>query len=148
MKLILCLGFICLAGPTWANPTPNSPTKSPTPSIIKKSKAPVRVAPSGKARIRILAQGDKSFLGELWLAPNAKVPIHQDPTEEYLHIISGSGQISIDGKTTNVSEGSTIYMPANAKVHFKNGPKPLVCIQVFSGPQSAQKYMKWPIVQK
>ena len=147
MRLILCLGVVYLTGPALANPTPSSPTKPPAPSIIEKAKAPVRVAPSGKARIRILAQGDKSFLGELWLAPNAKVPIHQDPTEEDLHIVSGSGQISIDGKTTTVGEGSTIYMPANAKVHFKNGPKPLVCIQVFSGPQSAQKYMKWPIAQ-
>ena len=147
MRLILCLGVVFLTGPALANPTPSNPTKPTVPSIVEKAKAPVRVAPSGKARIRILAQGDKSFLGELWLAPNAKVPIHQDPTEEYLHIVSGSGQISIDGKTTSVGEGSTIYMPANAKVQFKNGPKPLVCIQVFSGPQSAQKYMKWPIAQ-
>jgi mannose-6-phosphate isomerase-like protein (cupin superfamily) len=54
--------------------------------------------------------------------------------------------MTIDGKTTTVGPGTMVYMPANAEVSFKNGPDPLVALQVFAGPASAKKYVKWPLV--
>ena len=145
------LFFFCVIGmcmPVIATPTQNTNTKEIVSTIIEKANATVRVAPSGKARIKILAKGKNSFIGELWLAANAKVPLHRDSTEEYLHIVSGSGKMTIDGKTTEVSAGTTIFMPANAEVRFQNGPQPLRCLQVFSGPESAKKYLKWPIAKQ
>lgn len=147
MKTCVCLLIFSLAIPAYSAPKTAPQAQVKSSIVSEKTKAPTRVAPNGKARIRILAQGQNSFIGELWLAPNAQVPLHRDPTEEYLHIISGQGHITIDGKTTAVSAGSTVFMKANAEVQFKNGPNPLVCIQVFSGPQSANKYMKWPLAQ-
>ena len=97
----------------------------------------------GKAIIEIFKEGKNAFVGRLTVAPNGAVPLHQDPTEEYLLIESGSGHITIDGVQKPVKKGDFIYMPAMAKVSFKNGPQPLVALQIFAGPQSARKYDKW-----
>jgi len=44
---------------------------------------------------------------------------------------------------TSVEPGTTIYMPAFAKVSVQNGEEPLVALQVFSGPSPARKYDAW-----
>ena len=49
----------------------------------------------------------------------------------------------MDGKTYEITAGTTIYMPANATVSFQNGDQPLVAIQVFAGPGPAAKYDTW-----
>ena len=73
------------------------------------------------------------------------MPLHRDPTEEYIYIVSGSGQMTIDGKTTPVGPGTMVYMPAHAEVTYANGPNTLIALQVFAGPSSAKKYEKWPL---
>jgi quercetin dioxygenase-like cupin family protein len=118
----------------------------PKATIVSLDNAVTRSVPSGKASIKILAEGQKAFVGQLSLAAGAKVPLHRDPTEEYLYIVSGQGLISIDGQTTKVVSGMTVYMPANALVTFQNGDKPLVALQVFAGPASAKKYEKWALL--
>ena len=105
--------------------------------------APRRQAPNGTATITLLAQGNNAFVGRLDMAAGAKVPEHQDATEEYIHILEGEGSVTIDGETHPVSAGSTIYMPAGATVSFANGDAPLAAIQVFAGPEPSQKYDAW-----
>ena len=100
-------------------------------------------APSGKASIAEFARGENAFLGRLWLAPGAAVPEHQDPTEEFLYILSGKGVLTLNGITHAVGPGHVIYMPAKATVSFNNGDQPLEAIQVFADPTSANKYQKW-----
>ncbi len=95
------------------------------------------------ADIHVLARGDNAFLGKLEMAPGGEVPEHRDPTEEYIHILEGSGVFNIDGQTHTVGPGTTIYMPPNALVSFKNGDARLVAIQVFAGPGPAAKYDAW-----
>ena len=95
------------------------------------------------ADVYLLARGDNAFIGRLEMAPGGEVPEHRDPTEEYIHILEGGGTFSIDDRTYSVGPGSTIYMPANAKVSFKNGETKLVAIQVFAGPGPASKYEAW-----
>ena len=103
----------------------------------------VKVAPSGKARITELAQGRQAFLGILELDAGAAVPQHQDPTEEYIHVLSGGGTMTIDGQVMTVKTGDTVYMPAFATVSYANGPEPLRVVQVFAGPGPAKKYATW-----
>ena len=118
---------------------------------VRKGKAEVRlpghlctkIAKSGKARMTELSRGKNAFIARLEMDPFAKVPEHQDPTEEYIHILQGSGTIYINGKPHPIGPGATVYMPANAKVKFENGPESLIAIQVFSGPQPADKYDAW-----
>ena len=49
----------------------------------------------------------------------------------------------IDDEMYQVTAGTTIYMPANAKVRSENGDKELVALQVFAGPEPSQKYDGW-----
>ena len=86
------------------------------------------MAPSGKAHVQRFAQGENAFFGKLWLEANARVPEHQDATEEYLYILAGSGTIHINGPPIP-SVKHAIYMPAGATVSFEMG-MPLEAIQV------------------
>jgi len=124
-----------------------SGTPKSTPTIVRMADAPVRVAGHGKARIALLARGEQAFIGRLELDPGAKVPAHRDPTEEFIHMVSGSGVVTIDGLAREVGPGDTIYMPAGAEVSYVNGPERLVAIQVFADPQPADRYQGWAPVE-
>ena len=63
--------------------------------------------------------------------------------EEYIHVLEGSGTMVIEGREHAVEAGTTIYMPADALVEFRNGPARLVALQVFAGPAPASKYDAW-----
>ncbi len=114
-------------------------------TIVSLDDAPYRRAPSDSAGIAILARGANAFIGRLDMEAGGGVPEHQDPTEEYIHVLQGTGQITVDGVTTDLRPGHTVFMPAGATVSFTNGPAPLVALQVFAGPASADKFEAWPL---
>lgn len=114
-----------------------------SPPITRAAEAERRVSPNGKARLTILARGHEAFLGRLEMDAGAAVPEHRDSTEEYIHVLEGSGTMVIDDATFAIAAGDTIYMPADAKVSFQNGDAPLVGLQVFAGPEPAAKYDAW-----
>lgn len=116
---------------------------APPASVISLEGATTRVAPSGKAQVQFLARGDNAFLGRLTLEPGASVPLHRDATEEYIHLLSGGGTMTIDGETYEVHVGDTVFMPARAEVSFANGAKVSEVLQVFAGPAPADKYDGW-----
>ena len=118
-------------------------TRIDSATVVQASSVQARVAPSGKARLRVLARGQKAFLGLLSLSASAKVPEHRDPTEEYIYVLEGGGRMWVDDKAYDVVPGSAVYMPARAKVRYENGPKPSRVLQVFAGPSSADKYRAW-----
>ena len=76
---------------------------------------------------------------------NAGVPSHRDSTEEYIHVLEGSGTMTLDGQAFKVNAGTTVYMPANAEVSFQNDDAEMVAIQVFAGPEPADKYATWTV---
>ena len=107
------------------------------------AEAPVKWAPSGSARIKMLARGENAFVGMLRMDAGAAVPEHQDSTEEYIVVVEGSGTITIDGNSREISAGDAVYMPAEATVSYENGAAPMRALQVFAGPDPAKKYQKW-----
>jgi len=116
--------------------------------VISLADAEHRQPPSKKADVWLLARGEHAFVGKLELAAGGAVPEHRDATEEYLHIVEGSGKLMIDGAAFEVGPGTTIYMPANAKVSYQNGDARLVALQVFAGPAPASKYDSWSLVRE
>lgn len=121
-------------------------TEEPPPvpaAVVTAEEQDKRAAPNGRAWITILGQGNEAFLGRLELAGGASVPEHQDPTEEYIHVLSGSGTLTIDGEEHEIGPGTTVLMPAGSTVSYQNGPERLVAIQVFAGPEPASKYDTW-----
>jgi quercetin dioxygenase-like cupin family protein len=111
--------------------------------VRKAEAAPKRTAPHGNASVVMLARGENAFVGKLEMVAGAKVAEHQDPTEEYIHVLSGHGRLTMNGETFEISAGTTIYMPAFATVSYENGDEPFVGIQVFAGPSPADKYETW-----
>ena len=122
----------------WAAPRASSKAEVRSPEQLC-----TRSAASGTARITPLAQGEKAFVGMLELNPGAQVKEHRDPTEEYIHVLQGHGEIVIDGVKHRVSPGTTVYMPAKARVSYSNGSSTMVALQVFAGPEPANKYKQW-----
>ena len=125
--------------------TPETEGTLPVSGVVTLAIAERRGPESGKAEIAILARGEEAFVGKLTLAAGAGVPEHQDPTEEYIHVLSGHGTITIDGQETALSPGDTVFMQAGATVSYANGDEDMVAVQVFAGPSSADKYQGWPL---
>ena len=128
-----------------------APAVKPAPAaaaatIIHMDKAEHRQVANGKAEVWQLARGVNAFVGRLELVAGFKVPQHRDPTEEYIHVLRGSGTLTVDGKAHDLKAGTTVYMPAGAEVSYVNGPERMVALQVFAGPGPADKYSKWQVV--
>ncbi len=133
------------AAPAAVKPAPTTPALGAT--VVHMDKAEQRQVGGGKAKVWMLARGANAFIARLELVAGFKVPEHRDATEEYIHVLRGSGALTIDGKVHQLKTGSTVFMPANALVSYVNGPEPLVGLQVFAGPAPADKYNTWHVVQ-
>ncbi len=143
---IFCLALLCAAcGGMQSEQNTSTAIRMPTipASVVMLADAPQAAPSSAKARIRHLARGQNAYLGHLWVAPGAGVPLQRDPTEEYLYILEGGGLLIMEGQEYQLVPGHAVYMPAMAQVQFKNGDAPTVLLQVFAGPQSADKYDRW-----
>ncbi|PRQ00583.1 hypothetical protein ENSA7_60780 [Enhygromyxa salina] len=112
-------------------------------TVVALALAPSFTAPNGKATVAHLALGQNAYLGRLRMDAGAAVPVHRDPTEEYIHVLEGTGTMTIDGETHAIAPGTTIYMPANAEVSYQNGDQEMVALQVFAGPEPVAKYQAW-----
>lgn len=126
----------------------NADAKAPTveprgPSVVAFADAPSLAAPNGRGIVTELARGDEAFVAMLQLDPGASIPEHRDATEEFIHVLSGGGTMTIDGEKHEVNAGATIYMPANAAVSFENGSRPLRALQIFADPGPEAKYQAW-----
>ena len=97
-------------------------------TVIGPAEVPVRFAPNGKAKAMLYARGEQAFVGTLEMEGGAAVPVHRDPTEEYIFVLEGAGTITIDGRKMQVGPKSLVYMPAGAEVSFQNGPDKLVAV--------------------
>jgi quercetin dioxygenase-like cupin family protein len=153
--LVLVAGFVSACASSTTCPQPAHAPRSkpaatlatsvePGPAEVRSAEAsPKRTAPHGNASVVLLARGENAFIGRLEMVAFAKVPEHQDPTEEYIHVLSGHGRLTMNGESFEISAGTTIYMPAFATVSYENGDQPFVGIQVFAGPSPADKYETW-----
>jgi quercetin dioxygenase-like cupin family protein len=143
VKKQLFVAFVLGACTTAATQSIASTQEPNAGEVVLIAEAERREAPNGKAWVTILARGNNAFLGKLEMEPGAEVPEHRDPTEEFIHVLEGSGKMIIDGKEHAVAAGTTIFMPPNALVTYLNGPERLVALQVFAGPDPATKYDSW-----
>ena len=118
-----------------------------SPAVVAAADAERRKAPNGKGLVTFLARGEEAFIARLELDAGAAVPLHRDATEEYIHVLEGSGVIAVDGTRHEIGPGATVYMPAGAEVSYQNGDGRMVAIQIFAGPDPAKKYWDWTPAQ-
>jgi quercetin dioxygenase-like cupin family protein len=144
--LVFGSGIVCGACATAAvQGTAAAPASIVLPAsvVVPLERAPVRTSPDGNTSLQVLARGQEAFLGRLSIGADAAIPAHRDETEEYIHVLEGSGTVTIDGRAHAVAPGSTIYMAPGVEVSFRNGPAPMTALQVFAGPEPARKYERW-----
>lgn len=86
-------------------------------------------------RLRELLHPDKQPLELRYSLAHAIVPVgqtsipHALKTSEVYYILSGIGEMNIDGETQPVEAGDAIYIPPNARQFIHNsGTEPLIFI--------------------
>jgi len=86
------------------------------------------------------------FMAKLTIPAGGKVPEHRDSTAEYLHFLSGSGVMTLEGTKHSVKAGDMVFMEKDALVSFQAGEQEVIVLQVFApaGPES--KYATWEVV--
>ena len=145
MRIMLTLFLLCVS----VNVQAQAPVVPPH-TVIQFTDAPARTV-GGKATVWRLAGKEEgaqnAFFAVLELAVGAKVPVHRDATEEYLYVLQGTGEITIDGSVHALSAGAGVFMPANAEVSFvATGTKPVRVVQFFAGQGPEAKYASWAVV--
>lgn len=102
--------------------------------IRKLQDCPEFVAGDGTL-LRELLHPDKQPLALRYSLAHAIVPVgqisipHSLTTSEVYYILSGQGEMHIDGETRRVEPGDAIYIPPNARQFIQNiGTEPLVFV--------------------
>jgi len=75
--------------------------------------------------------------------PNEQTSPHSHGEEETFIILSGGGDISIDGEMASVQRGDVIYLPRNSHHTIRNtsGIEPLEFLTIFWGSPEANSRM-------
>ena len=115
--------------------------------VVSMDAAPVRVVPSGKAKVRMMSMpGAQAFVGILEMDAGASVPVHRDADDEFVYVLEGGGALFLNGERFDIKTGDLVTMPGNAEVHFEASTEgPTRVLQVFAPADSAKKYEKWPL---
>jgi quercetin dioxygenase-like cupin family protein len=115
--------FQAIAGAAVAAKIPNS--------TMDKGHAKVTHEPFGDLRVYLDGSTDQlkaMTFGSLQLKPGATPhPPHEHPEEEIMIVTEGTGEITVDGKVTKVSPGTSMYCAAG-KLHgiVNTGKTPLL----------------------
>lgn len=77
----------------------------------------VIVGPDSKLTAKHFVQG------YVTIYPNGSVPEHSHPEEEVYTIISGQGEMTVNGETKIMEGGSSVYIPSGQPHSLKNTSK-------------------------
>lgn len=103
--------------------------------LIQKLSACAEFIAGDSTHLRELLHPDKQPLALRYSLAHATLPVgqtselHSLKTSEVYYILSGSGEMHIDGETQLVEPGDAVYIPPNARQFIYNcGIEPLVFI--------------------
>ena len=93
-----------------------------------------------------LMPGAEQTVGLAIILPGKQNPVHYHPNcEEVLHVISGKGLQSYDGRTVELTTGMTIRIPAKVKHNLVNtGAEPLRTLVSFSSGDRQTVWVRQP----
>jgi mannose-6-phosphate isomerase-like protein (cupin superfamily) len=103
--------------------------------VILNSQLPQYQLPGLEHRT-IAGQNQGACSMEVWrqvIAPGVATPIHRHPCEEVIVILTGSGEVTVDGITEMLSPDTTLIVPPNV-VHqiINTGNEPMHLIGTLS----------------
>ena len=88
---------------------------------------------------RVLWTGTHTQLVIMTIPPGGEIgeETHED-TDQILSFVSGSGEADIGGRTSAVTQGDLVTVPAGTRHNFRNtGVNPLVLYTVYGPPEHA-----------
>jgi mannose-6-phosphate isomerase-like protein (cupin superfamily) len=88
---------------------------------------------------RVLWTGKHTQLVIMTIPPGGEIgaETHED-TDQILTFVSGSGEADVAGRTTSVTQGDLVTVPAGRRHNFRNtGLNPLVLYTVYGPPEHA-----------
>ena len=113
--------------------------------LVQKLSACAEFMAGDSTHLRELLHPDKQPLALRYSLAHATLPVgqtslpHSLKTSEVYYILSGSGEMHIDGETQMVEPGDAVYIPPNARQFIYNcGSEPLVFICIV-GPAWRQE---------
>ena len=98
----------------------------------------VPLGSTGAILWKLLVTGERTqsrgiVTGIAQLPPGAQLQLHHHEPEETYYVVSGQGEIEIDGYTTPVGPGCAIYIPAGARHALRcTGSEPLFFVFSFA----------------
>ena len=121
------------SGALGADPAPAKPVVA----ITDAQQFPVEKFPWGTLQWLCnakLTPGALQTVGIAEILPGHRNALHYHPNcEEILHVLSGQGTQSYDGRTVELKPGMTIFIPAGVRHHLVNtGPEPIRYLISFS----------------
>lgn len=149
----------CSLGAVAAPPTSArtaSPDAARTPVVVARRDQPVHVIAGNKASARILLDANtvpgltEAALTELVALPGTHVPLHTHTTPEILYILSGEGDLLMDGASRKVRGGDAIHIPAGVRhgLMVKTKIAPLRALQVYAPGGAEQRFRKGTAVRE
>lgn len=98
--------------------------------FYKKDRSNYRTAVEG-VTYKTLTYGDKTSLGEFFLAKGYTIPNHSHPHEQTGYMVSGKVTFTIDGIDYNAEPGDSWNIPGNVE-HSVKVHEDSVVIEVFA----------------
>ncbi len=99
--------------------------------IVRNDELPVFELP-GITHRTVAGHAQKLKSMEVWLqtmAPGSATPVHRHACEEVIVVLSGSGRVTIDGRTSSFGPDSTLIVPPDAVHQIENsGSDPIVLV--------------------
>jgi mannose-6-phosphate isomerase-like protein (cupin superfamily) len=74
------------------------------------------------------------FLAMARLAPGKEIEAHVDPMEEIYFVLSGTGQMRVDGEATQVKPGDATWIPTGSSHSLMNNGEEDCLILVVASP--------------
>ena len=74
------------------------------------------------------------FLAIATLAPGKEIEAHVDPMEEIYFVLSGSGEMHVDGEAKQVGSGDATWIPAGSRHALLNNSQEDCVILVIASP--------------
>ena len=92
--------------------------------------------PTGENGVQrqVLQCGDRLMLVRITIAAGSVVPAHAHPHEQMSYLVSGSAQFTLGDETSEVSDGSSVYVPSDVP-HGVTALSDCLFLDTFSPPR-------------
>lgn len=83
-------------------------------------------------------------LGIVEISPGAHTPLHRHNCEEVYYVLSGHGEVEVDGIREPIHRGDAVHIPEKRHHHVFNRGRTKLRYVVVAGPMFVSLLPQWP----